>query len=153
MYIKTKVGFTLIELLVVVLIIGILAAGAVPQYQLAVEKSRYATLKATGNALTHAQHLYYLEHGQYACSLNDLALDFPSQARCYIVQQSGCTAWGCSLTKKNIHYLTYYYEKGTKYCVVWDSEESPVRHKICQQETDRQQGTHSKNGPYTQYKY
>ena len=54
----TKRGFTLIELLVVVLIIGILAAIAVPQYQVAVEKSR--ATEALLN-LKHAQDAYVLD--------------------------------------------------------------------------------------------
>ena len=70
-------GFTLIELLVVVLIIGILAAVALPQYQKAVDKSKYATMISYVKALENAQDVYYLENGQYADDWNLLNIDFP----------------------------------------------------------------------------
>ncbi len=57
-------GFTLIELLVVVLIIGILAAVALPQYQKAVVKSKFATLQVGVNALVESIQRYYLEYGE-----------------------------------------------------------------------------------------
>lgn len=60
---KAGHGFTLIELLVVVLIIGILAAVAVPQYQKAVEKNRYAEAVQTVANLEKSIDLWILENG------------------------------------------------------------------------------------------
>ena len=57
-------AFTLIELLVVVLIIGILAAVAVPQYQKAVFKSRVTEAKVLLKTMVDAGDLWLLKTGE-----------------------------------------------------------------------------------------
>ena len=72
-------AFTLIELLVVVLIIGILAAVAVPQYKRAVEKSHIVEAVANLRAIANAHQVYYLSTGEYldANSIGNLDIEIP----------------------------------------------------------------------------
>ena len=70
-------GFTLIELLVVVLIIGILAAVALPQYQTAVNKSRYAGLMPLAKSVKDAEEAQLMATGRYTSNLEDLSVQVP----------------------------------------------------------------------------
>lgn len=68
---KKSFGFTLIELLVVVLVIGILAAIALPQYQKAVWRSR---LMADLTGVVHirdAYEVFFLQNGRYPTTVDE----------------------------------------------------------------------------------
>ncbi len=92
-------GFTLIELLVVVLIIAILAAVALPQYQKAVNKARGSEAIQALDTLDKAIHSYYLTHGTYEGLSGDTlditipqssSLQYGSQSANRTTQFQGC---------------------------------------------------------------
>lgn len=68
-------GFTLIELLVVVLIIGILAAIALPMYEKAVERSRMSEAVANVKAIYHSNERHKLATGAYATDIRTLDIN------------------------------------------------------------------------------
>ena len=71
-------GFTLIELLVVVLIIGILAGTALPQYTKAVEKSRATEAVTLVSNIAKAEAVYALGTNSFTNDLNSLDVQVPS---------------------------------------------------------------------------
>ena len=152
---RNRLGFTLIELLVVVLIIGILAAVALPQYQKAVWKSRYIQIKTMAKSVAQAEEIYYLANNQYTRDWNELSIDVSatscnSVGTCYF-------AWGqcslpnpisageisCLLYKNGTNYLQYnhWLDKSShpdlKTCVAYSTNANDISNQVCKTETGR----------------
>ena len=69
---RNKHGFTLIELLIVVVIIGILAAIAIPKFSATREKAYFAAMKSDLKNLASQQEIYYADKYAYTSSATTL---------------------------------------------------------------------------------
>ena len=150
---NTKKGFTLLELLVVVVIIGILAAIALPQYKLAVTKSKFAALKNLTKSLLDAEERFYMTNGNYTDYISNLDIDIGGEQTNY---RARTFPWGiCSINLYDVEHNKFYiackntninmsyqiYPKnaanGAKECVYHGTDTSSAQYKVCQQETGK----------------
>ena len=132
-------AFTLIELLVVVLIIGILAAVALPQYQLAVEKARAMEAFTILKSVKEAQERYYLANGNYATKFEELDIDIPGtsisasqiKSNKWDIFIGGNYAYAQNKLKTNtfVFHYTYAVEADTRNCHA--KQNNKIANQVC----------------------
>lgn len=140
---RKKQGFTLIELLVVVLIIGVLAAMALPQYRVAVGMSRASTMYAFMRGVDQAQQAFYMANNRYATTFDSLSVGIPPgftktdektitkrHMSCWLMTEHGnqsvsikCDVNPLMVTLEKYHNRTYY--------ICWADKNEELANQIC----------------------
>ena len=134
-----KKGFTLIELLVVVLIIGILSAVALPQYNKAVGKARLVQSEIATKAILEAQRVYYLANGVYAEDLDDLDVNYPKKDNTtFIIKEVQCsmnTSYVmCWFKSPEISFFRFYNNGDHIQCCAY-KEDNFLGESLCKEKT------------------
>ena len=92
---RRRTGFTLIELLIVVVIIGILAAIAIPKFQATKGKAYYAGMRSDLRNLATAEEAYFYDHAAYSAFLDSIHLT-PSNGDTVTITEATPTGWSAT---------------------------------------------------------
>jgi type IV pilus assembly protein PilA len=95
--IRNRKGFTLIELLIVVVIIGILAAIAIPKFEFTKGKANVSAIKSDLRNLMSAQEAYYYDYQTYAGALTQLSVQ-KSKGVDITIHEASKTGWSATAT-------------------------------------------------------
>jgi len=164
-------GFTLIELLVVILIIGVLAAIALPKYQLAMDKAKYSQAMTLLASINSSQNRYKLANTSATYNFRELDIDLPPSGKIDSTGQRYTDTWGgCSLhntgygqcninlgaTSGVWYFLRWdgpYFSSNNRECWVYPKDDKRGN-RLCQALTGQKEGTlNSTGGNYMTYKF
>jgi type IV pilus assembly protein PilA len=90
-------GFTLIELMIVVMIVGLIAAIAIPRYTTVKQKANVATMQTALKNLGQAEETFFAEHGEYTANLDSLNFA-PTADMTLTVVEATNTGWSATIT-------------------------------------------------------
>ena len=94
---RDQKGFTLIELLIVVVIIGILAAIAIPKFSATREKAYFAAMKSDLKNLASQQEIYYSDSYSYTDNTTNLGF-VDSEAVNVAIGAANSSGWSATAT-------------------------------------------------------
>jgi prepilin-type N-terminal cleavage/methylation domain-containing protein len=109
-------GFTLIELLIVVVIIGILAAIAIPKFAATKGKAHFAGMKSDLRNLTTAQESFFYDNARYSAELDSVGFH-GSHGDVLVITEASATGWSATSTNP---------ESYPHYCAMFMGSATPV---------------------------
>ena len=120
-----KSGFTIIELMVAAIIIGVLAAIAIPSYRIQMLKVRNQEAARVLYALWDAEKDYFRDNGVYTGNIDDLAVEIPTMKNFTNLVLADSPVSGCggpivtsrmSVDSMDSSYRIYMLENGSLFC-------------------------------------
>jgi prepilin-type N-terminal cleavage/methylation domain-containing protein len=89
-------AFTLVEMLIAMIVVGILAAMAIPKFNTMKARANFAAMKTALKNLGQAEEAFFADHGEYSASLDSLNFK-PAPEMTLTVVEASATGWSATI--------------------------------------------------------